>query len=290
MQVEAVTLGIDADELGGAALWQETQSLEIDPSGRYTLLLGATEASGVPLDVFSSGQARWLGMLWARPGEVEGPRMRLTSVPYALSASNAETLGGKPASAYLLSPTAGGEGSSETGTAQPGGVEPSVVNPGTTNSLAKYINANDLGSSAVYEGSGAVGIGTTSPFDSLHVRFANTTGAFTGYAVQNLGGTATSYSGMLFYDQNGALGQFQGFNNVTHEYRINNIAGTGSINFMIGNTSRLVVAPGGSVGIGTVDPNFKLTISDSGNSGLRVANRRCRRDRRLIRWLWRFPD
>ena len=50
------------------------------------------------------------------------------------------------------------------------------------------------------------------------------TAALTGYAVQNLGNTATSYSGMLFYDQNGALGQFQGFNNVTHEYRINNIA------------------------------------------------------------------
>ena len=43
-----------------------------------------------------------------------------------------------------------------------------------------------------------------------------------------------AYSGMLFYDQNGALGQFQGFNNSTHEYRINNIATGGSINFMIG--------------------------------------------------------
>lgn len=35
---------------------------------------------------------------------------------------------------------------------------------------------------------------------------------------------------MLFYDQNGQLGQFQGFNNVSHEYRINNIAWSGSIN------------------------------------------------------------
>ena len=87
---------------------------------------------------------------------------------------------------------------------------------------------------------GSVGIGTTTPLDSLHVRFTNTDGAMTGLAVQNLGNTATSYSGMLFYDQNGVLGQFQGFNNLTHEYRINNIARNGSsvldgsINFMIG--------------------------------------------------------
>ena len=52
---------------------------------------------------------------------------------------------------------------------------------------------------------------------------------------------------MLFYDQFGALGQFQGFNNVTHEYQINNIARNGasqfdgSINFMIGGTPRLKI-------------------------------------------------
>ena len=71
------------------------------------------------------------------------------------------------------------------------------------------------------------------------MRFTNTAGGFTGLAVQNMGNTATSYSGMLFYDQFGALGQFQGFNNVTHEYRINNIASNGSINFMLGSASRL---------------------------------------------------
>src|SRR6266540_521550 len=263
VQVEAVTLGIYADELGGAPLWQETQSLEIDPSGRYTLLLGATEASGVPLDVFSSGQARWLGMLWARPGEVEGPRMRLRSVPYALSASNAETLGGKPASAYILSPSASGERKASAGSESTGAdaATPSVVNPGTTNYLAKYVNATDIGNSAVYEASGSVGIGTTNPLDSLHVRFTNTNGAFTGYAVQNLGSTASSYSGMLFYDQNGALGQFQGFNNSTHEYRINNIASAGSINFMLGSTSRFFVADSGNIGIGTTAPAALLELA-----------------------------
>ena len=56
----------------------------------------------------------------------------------------------------------------------------------------------------------SVGLGTTTPFDMFHVRFTNTGGNFTGLAVQNLGNTATSYSGMLFYDQNNQLGAVPG--------------------------------------------------------------------------------
>ena len=48
-----------------------------------------------------------MSLQFARAGEVERPRVRITSVPYALKASDAETLGGRPASAYLLAPTAG---------------------------------------------------------------------------------------------------------------------------------------------------------------------------------------
>src|SRR6266540_5806043 len=145
--VEVITLGVYAEQQGGAPLWQETQSIDVDAAGRYALLLGATETDGIPLDVFASGEARWLGMVWARPGEVEGPRTRLTSVPYALRASDADTLGGRPASSYALAPTAGGEGTISTGSTPGAGaapaavIAPSVVNPGTSNYLAKYVNA-----------------------------------------------------------------------------------------------------------------------------------------------------
>jgi Chaperone of endosialidase len=131
------------------------------------------------------------------------------------------------------------------------------------------VNVADVGNSAVYETptvsvpTGAVGIGTTTPLDQLHLRFNNTNGAITGLAVQNLGNTNTSYSGMLFYDQFGNLGQFQGFNNVTHEYRINNIATNASINFMTGSTSRFRVAPNGNIGIGTTSPSALLEVSNA---------------------------
>ena len=113
-------------------------------------------------------------------------------------------------------------------------------------------------------------MGTTTPFDRLHVRFNNNNGDFTGLAVQNMNGGASAYSGMLFYDHTGALAQFQGFNNSTHEYRINNIARVspggafnGSINFMTGSTSRFIVATNGNIGIGTTSPSALLEVSNA---------------------------
>ena len=277
--VEVVTLSIYAQPEGDLPLWQEMQTVTPDKTGRFTVLLGATHPEGLPPEVFASGEARWMGMLFARPGEVERPRVRITSVPYALKASDAETLGGRPASAYLLAPTAGDESSSK-GEAGKGGAGKSddaaeakaeapatadLVLPGTVNLLAKYVNGADVGPSVgVFENAGgAVGLGTTTPFDRFHVRFTNTNGAFTGLAVQNLGNSGAPFSGMLFYDQFGAVAQFQGFNNLTHEYRINNVATNASINFMTASTSRFIVAPNGNIGIGTTTPSALLEVSNA---------------------------
>jgi hypothetical protein len=142
------------------------------------------------------------------------------------------------------------------------------LQPGTEDFLVKYQNGGtDVGNSTVYESNSSVGIGTTAPFDTLHVAFNNANGAITGYAVQNTALSPTAYSGMLFYDHTGALTQFQGFNNSTHEYRINNIgrvapdgAFNGSINFMIGGTSRFFVDSTGNSGIGTSTPQDRLDV------------------------------
>ena len=271
--VETVALAIYAEETGGTPLWWETQNVAVDAEGRYTLLLGASQADGVPLGVFASGEAQWLSVVFQRPGEVEGPRMRITSVPYALHAADAATLGGQPASAYMLAPTAKGERTTSgdsTTVSNVVGNPPQVVLPGTTNFLAKYVNAVDVGNSNVYEAGGRVGINTAAPLDYLHVRFNDQFGAFTGLAVQNLSSNANAASGMMFYDQNGALGQFQGFNNSSHAYAINNIATNpmtglpdGSINFLIGSVSRFRVNTDGRIGVNTLG-----TVSGS-NSGAR---------------------
>ncbi|MFN7976674.1 MAG: tail fiber domain-containing protein [Vicinamibacterales bacterium] len=254
---------------GGEVVWQETQTVVVDPAGQYTAYLGALSADGLPLEVFASGAPRWLSVD-GQSGPL-GARTLLAAVPYAVSAANATTLAGRPATDFQLTPaasrrdTAAAAGGAAPATAQ----APLVVN-GSVNFLSKFTNAIDLGSSQVYDNGANVGVGTTSPLDKLHVQFTNTVGSLTGYAVQNLGSTATSYSGMLFYDHTGALRQFQGYNNATGEYRINNLSPTPSINFMTGSTSRFLVDASGNVGIGQTSPQYRLDVQHNTLVGLRV--------------------
>jgi hypothetical protein len=97
-----VTFALYEDEEGGAPLWLETQNVQADDQGRYTVVLGATKSEGLPVDLFTQGKARWLGVQVQLPGEVEQRRAIFISVPYALKAYEAETLGGRPASDFVL--------------------------------------------------------------------------------------------------------------------------------------------------------------------------------------------
>jgi hypothetical protein len=98
--VVGVTFALYKDQQGGAPLWLETQNVTADNSGHYSIMLGSTSSAGLPTDLFASGEARWLGI--QPQGQAEQPRVLLLSVPYALKAGDAQTLGGLPASAFAL--------------------------------------------------------------------------------------------------------------------------------------------------------------------------------------------
>src|SRR5580692_1982435 len=100
-----VTFLLYKDEQGGAPLWMETQNVTPDKGGHYTAVLGSTTSQGLPTDLFASGDARWLGV--QAQGQSEQPRILLLSVPYALKAGDAETVGGLPPSAFVLAAPAG---------------------------------------------------------------------------------------------------------------------------------------------------------------------------------------
>ena len=87
------------EQTGGAVLWQEAQSITMDSAGHYTVYLGAASQQGIPAELFANAEARWLGI--TAQGKPEQPRVLLVSVPYAIKAADAETLGGLPASAFL---------------------------------------------------------------------------------------------------------------------------------------------------------------------------------------------
>lgn len=94
-----LTFSLYKTEQGGAALWMESQRVETDKQGNYTVTLGSTTAAGLPATLFAAGEARWLGVQIS--GQAEQPRVMLLAVPYAMKAGDAETLGGLPASAFM---------------------------------------------------------------------------------------------------------------------------------------------------------------------------------------------
>jgi hypothetical protein len=104
--IVGVTFYLYQDQQGGAPLWIETQNVQPDRMGHYSVMLGSTTSQGLSPDLFASGQARWLGV--QAQGQEEQPRVMLLSVPYAMKAVDAQTIGGLPPSAFVLAapPTA----------------------------------------------------------------------------------------------------------------------------------------------------------------------------------------
>src|ERR1051325_5316522 len=102
-----VTFALYQEQEGGNPLWLETQNVQLDQEGHYSISLGSTHPEGLPVEFFSSNVARWLGVQVLLPGEQEQPRSMLVSVPYAIKASDSDTLGGRPASAYVLADSLG---------------------------------------------------------------------------------------------------------------------------------------------------------------------------------------
>ena len=95
-----VTLSVYAEQTGGSPLWSEQHTVAVDSAGRYSVLLGSLTQAGIPAEVFVSSAARWVGV--TVNGGAEGARFMLISVPYALKAADADTVGGKAASDFVL--------------------------------------------------------------------------------------------------------------------------------------------------------------------------------------------
>ena len=64
--MESATLAVYRDQTGGDALWHEIQNVVVDADGHYSVLMGATQNEGMPLDLFASGEPRWLGVQFNR--------------------------------------------------------------------------------------------------------------------------------------------------------------------------------------------------------------------------------
>jgi hypothetical protein len=200
--VVSITFSLYAGQQSGEPLWSETQNnVQLDPTGHYSVQLGITRPNGVPTTLFTTGEARWLGV---RIGEqAEQPRVLLVSAPYALKAGDAATIGGLPPSAFVLAAPQNGTApayvaESVTGQSAQPAAGTAVTGTGTVNYLPLWDTTSDIISSVLYQaGTGAtakIGINTATPASTLDIKGGSTvrgtlslpaTGAATATAGKN---------------------------------------------------------------------------------------------------------
>ncbi len=260
--VVGITFSIYAEQQGGATLWMETQNAALDAQGRYAVLLGSTQNAGLPLDLFATGEPRWLGAKLELPGEVEQPRVLLVSVPYALKASDADTVGGMPASAFVLAPTGAGANASTPGsaksTAAKSKAEPLFTSSGTTNYIPIFTDSTgDIGNSTIYQSTaGNVGIGYSNPQQRLVI------GAPAGGTVLN----ATNLSDQdlnVIVTAPGATDK--------HTYFGPSVAT--NLTLGVGGVEKVRINSAGNVGIGDSNPQQRLVIgAPAGGTVLNATN------------------
>jgi len=246
----SVTFSLHDAREGGSEWWNETQLLHADAGGRYTAYLGAT--SPLPQDAFAEEKARWLGV--AVNGHAQ-PRVMLVAVPYALRAIDADTLGGKPAAAFVRTDERGRAVRAD-GTAL---AAAAVEGTGVPNQLTKWADATTIGSSIITESpANRLGIGTTDPSEGgllqakVTIRSPDT---LTALAVANESGTP--------------------------RWALNTYADGSIISFDRSSGSYLPgwVQRAGRVGISAIDPtgggvvDAKLTVKNlDNNTGIAILN------------------
>jgi hypothetical protein len=177
-----LTFSLYTSQQGGEPLWTETQNnVPLDSTGHYSVELGITKPNGVPTALFTTGEARWLGVRIAE--QPEQPRVLLLSVPYALKAGDAATIGGLPPSAFVLA-------TPQTTTASAYITQPAIeqnappptatdvtTTGGTLNFLPLFNGATTIVDSVIFQSAASpfkIGINTASPATTLDVKGAAT--------------------------------------------------------------------------------------------------------------------
>jgi hypothetical protein len=238
--VQGVTFGLYEDKSGGVPLWLETQNVNSDDQGRFVALLGATTGRGVPLDLFAAGKARWLSVR-ANSSEQEQERILLLSVPYSLKASDADTLGGKPLSAFVL---ASNDQSAPVSSnmSKADDVVVSALTQGTPGRLALFdTDTTSLKDSVITQSSaGLIGVGTGSPTSNFHI---STGGSDVTFNMENTGTGGRAYR----WDSTNNSSFFGGGRLVMQD--INS-----------GGLARMSIDANGFVGFGTAFPGSNLDV------------------------------
>ena len=280
----SLTFSLYQDQDDSVPLWSEIQNVSVDASGGYIVLLGIEHAGGIPFNLFTSGQAKWLGV--QADNEPEEPRSLLISVPYAIKAADAEMLGGLPPSAYMRSPLAISSAVSADAGSTPGMQQSITARTVTSASgpapllgfLPMFDSTGALVPSTLYENSGQVGLGTTSPITDLTVGGSGRISAAEGNALvfttRPQGGTNQD---RLFIGSDGLIGI--GTDLPIAQLTVPEIGAPEGTSLALlakqvgkNSTVGLLVAANGNVGVGTTAPITDLTVGGSSRISASTTN------------------
>ena len=272
---------------GGVPLWVDIQMVQTDAAGGYLVLLGA--ATELPVDLFATSASLWLGV--QPEGQAEQPRVRFLSVPYALKASDADTLGGRSLSEFVLH--SGDYGDGEGGGSLPanaptnGSGDDLAITSGDPNGWTDAGTVVRLDTTT-----DRVGIGTTTPSGVLDLgnatsgralswggTAANYVNMFTAYSDSGLvlaagirGSTASdSYVSSYGSAMRRSAIRLNAFNNDGIQFFVDSasVVADGS---PVTPTERMRIANSGNIGIGTTSPANDLHIQASVGATMKIEN------------------
>jgi hypothetical protein len=235
--------------------------------------------------------ARWLDV--SGEGVAPTPRVLLVSVPYALKAADAETVGGKPLSAFVLAGEKTGTGADGLNYVNTKLIAAGAAAPiggaatGTANYLAMFTDSTNIGNSVIYQNGSSIGIGTTAPSAPFHSAAASSPGAYfdvysntltalpvvfraargtpaTPTAVQTddiLGGLAVRGYGTSAWSTGRGQVMFKAAENWTNAANGTYLQFTTTPTGSIGWAERMRITPTGFVGIGTTAPTAMLHVA-----------------------------
>jgi hypothetical protein len=205
----SITFLIYKDETGGEPLFTETQSVSVDTTGHYRVQLGGSSPNGLPTELFATGEARWLEIQIA--GQRRQARVLLASVPYALKASDAATLGGLPASAFALAGNKSTPAIAVPAGATPDANETVTTTGGTTGYLPVFTGTNTIADSILFSSSTGIGVGDVP--NSTAVFDVNGKSIWRGLLNVSRAGNATTTTG---FDSYPLLFQASAYNSSTN--------------------------------------------------------------------------